>query len=431
MGALKLSPEVIKQLESAQRDSLVERKGLIGPRDKDFVAQPLARWGKVVEGKNPITMEADNDRRGMTARIIDHQFRYMLGAATNGSFYEHFRIEPNLRHLWEGRTNLLLNETTNSGDIGTFTQQVLAFVLPVFERIVIDQLVHMRAMQGPTAFIHTLDYKVGTAGGAYSVGTSFQGRLDINYADCPTECTDANEVDLTLTATTITAVCKRLMAKWCLPAGQDYSSQYGRSLPDDVRGMIQLEMARERQGEVLNELVSGAGYSGTWSSTIPVGSVYNTLDPKAYAATLFDAVVDADNEIFKSTDGYRGANWIAGDPDTLTRLQKLKKFEITQRDAVARTDAGTGDIDEFGGFFGVANMRYNLWKFPFMTSNTLLLGVKSDAPQELAFVHAEYVPLFDLGIFLDPATGEYRTGMQSRYANAMIRSGLFAKVTVT
>lgn len=429
--AVSLNAATLRMLKDARAESLGAHEGLIGPKDTTHVAKPLRRWGKYIEGKNPVSLERDDDRRAMVARIVDHQFRYMVEKARRGDFHSVFRLQPELRHVWEGRRNLLLAETTTSGDIATFTQQVLAFVMPVFERIVIDQLVHMRAMQGPTAFVHSLDFQVGTAGGAYAQGTSFSGNLDINYSDCPTECTDANEVDLVLTSTTITAVCKRLMAKWCLPAGQDYASQHGRSLPDDVRGMIQLQMARERQGEVLNTLVAGAGYSGTWSSTIPVGSVYNTLDPKAYEATLYDALIDADNEIFKSADSYRGANWIAGDPDSLTRLSKLKKFTITTRDNVARSGAGTGDIDEFGGFFGTANMRYALWKFPFMTSNTILMGVKSDAPQELGFVHAEYVPLFDLGIFLDPGTGEYKTGMQSRYANAMIRSGLYAKVTIT
>lgn len=426
---VRLDADTLRQLENAQVAALSEKKGLIGPRDRQFIEAPLSRWGAFIEGKNPMTAEVDNDHRAMVARFVDHQLRYLLAKVQEGTFFETFRVQDNLRAMFFGRRPY--QETTTSGDIATFTQQVLAFVLPVFERIVIGELIHMRAMQGPTAFIHTLDFQHGTAGGAYSAGTTFQGNLDIDYSNCPTECTAAREVDLVLTSQTITAVCKRLQAKWCVPAQQDYASQHGRSLPDDVRGMIQLQLARERQGEVLNELVAGAGYAGTWSSTIPVGSVYNTLDPKAYEATLYDAVIDADNEIFESADGYRGANWLAGDPTTLTRLEKLKKFAITLRDRVARPGAGTGDIDEFGGFFGVASNRYNVWKFPFMADSTLLLGVKSDAPQELGFIHAEYIPLFDLGIFLNPSTGEYSTSFQSRYANAMIRPGLYATVTVT
>lgn len=429
MAELKLNEATMKRLRQAQADALLERRGLIAGTDKDYVSEPVKRWGEFIEAKSPITAEPDEARRGLIARLLDHQFMFMEAVTRSGQFKQNFRIENNLEHLWY--TKRQLAETTNSGDIATFTQQVIAFLLPVFERIMIDNLIHMRAMQGPTAYVHTLDYLIGTAGGAYAAGESFQGRLDIDYSDCPTECNDANEVDLTLTSTTVTAVCKRLMAKWCLPAQQDYRSQHSRSIGDDVRGMMQLEMMREKQGEVLQELVAGAGYSATWSSTIPVGSVYNTLDPRAYARTLYDAVLDANNGIFTSNDGYRAANWMAGDPDTLTRLEKLKEFTFTARDNVPRSAAGTGTIDEYGAFFGVANNRYNVWKFPFMTANTLLLGVKSDEPQALGFLHCEYIPLFDLGIWLDPASGEYRTGMQTRYANVLLRPGLYAKITVT
>lgn len=425
---IKLDEKTKAALRTSQAQALERRRGLIGPKDDAYIAAPLKRWGEYIEAKSPVTREVDVDKKAMIARYLDHQFSFLHQEAAAGNFLDRFKMDPHTAMAISGGR---LDETTTSGDIAAYTTQILAFVLPVFERIVVDQLVHFRAMQGPTAFVHTLDFQVGTAGGAYAVGTSFQGNLDVNYADCPTECNDANEVDLVLTSTTITAICKRLQAKWCLPAQQDYMSQHGRSIGDDVRGMIQLEIAREKQGEILNELVTGAGYSGTWSSTIPGGSVYNTLDPKAYDATLYDAIEDANNEIFKSAGGYRGANWIAGDPDSINRLEKLKRFAITMVDRVPRDQAGTGTVDEFGNFFGVANHTYNVWKLPFMAENTILLGVKSDAPQELGYIHAEYIPLYDLGTWLDPSSGQYRTGMQSRYANTMIRSDLYAKVTIT
>jgi len=431
----QIGEEALGQLKRLQTEALAKHQGLISPTDQQYVAEPLKRWGEFVEGKSPVTGEECPSRKGFAALMLDHQFRYMSELIAKRQVNDAFRFDKQTLGAFMrtegGAGTELIGENTGSADIATFTQQVLYFVMPVFERIVIDQLVHMRAMQGPTAYVHTLDFSYGSAGGAYSEGQSIAGGLDINYADCPTECTAAREVDLSLTAITVTAVCKRLAAKWCQPAGQDYLSQHGRSIPDDVRGMIQLEFLREKQGEVLNELVSGAGYSGTWASTIPVGSVYNTLDPKAYQATLFDALLDANNAIFKSTDGYRGATWLAGDPDALIRLEKLQKFSYSARDSVPRQGAGQGMIDEYGNYMGEAIGRWATWKFPFMASSVLLLGVKSDAPQELGFIHGEYIPLSDLGIFLDPATAEYRTGMQSRYANQMIRAGLYAKVTIT
>ena len=190
-------------------------------------------------------------------------------------------------------------------------------------------------------------------------------------------------------------------------------------------------MAREIQGEVLAALVAGAGTALQWPSAIPAGSVYLNLDPKVYQSTLYDKIQDADTAIFKSADGFRGANWIAGDPDAMNYLLQLNKFSITSRDNVARDMAGEGDIDEFSNFFGVANHRFKTYKFPFMQQNTLLLGIKSDAPQEQGFIHGTYIPITDLGTFRDPAKACVTVGATTRYANKLLRPGAYAKVTIT
>lgn len=421
--------DMLANLRAAEIESIRERKGLLCPtRHPEMFETALRRFGSLTESKNPASGETDSPKQRFRAAMLDQQFRYMAALMREGSLPAKFRMSDPGLFLRAGA----LQETTTSADIATITQQVLAFIDPIFERIVIDQLVHMRVMQGPTALLTTLDFLQGDAGDFYSEGTSFQGRLDVDYSDCPTECTAYQTVDMSVTQTTINALCKSLSADWCLQAEQDYSSQHGRSIADDIRAFMQLQIAREKQGEVLADLVASAGYSGTWSSTIPGGSVYLTLDPKVYDATLFDAILDADNEIFKSAGGYRGANWLAADPDSLLRLEKLNRFSLKMRDNVPRAQAGgPGSIDEFGNFFGVGASRYNCWKFPYMAADKILLGVKSDAPQELAYIHAELVPLADLGIWRNPANGNIVTGMMSRYANAMVRAGLFATVDIT
>lgn len=433
--AMQCTPEMLAMLEEKQRHSLREKKAALGPEDihTDAVRAPMARFGPVVENARKMRRATEvmtDEHKVATVMALAHQEAIIKNAVEDGTFLQRFGEALKNRHVWYSENALkgAFSETTTSGDIVTFTQQILAFLLPIFERIQIGNLVHMRTMQGPTAFVHTLDFLQDSAG-LYASGTSFQGRLDVNYSDCPTECTTANGVDLRLTSVLVTAVCKRLKAFWCLPAEQDLMSQYGRSLGAEVRGMMQLQIAREKQGEVLNELVAGAGYSTVWPSTIPAGSVYNTLDPKLYAATLYDAIEDANMAIY--TSQYRGATFIAGDPLAMTQLRKLKKFVLTHDIGVARDQVGPGRVDEFGNYFGVANNAYQTWMFPYMAANTLLVGVKSDAPQEQGFVHAEYIPMFDLGVWLDPATGQYRTGFQSRYANQMLRPGLYGTVEIT
>ena len=378
------------------------------------------KWGQFIRTKNPV-------KRRWIAHNMDAQYRFMQESANAGLFHNRFRGS----HGILGGPQSLTENTTTSADIAVFTQQSLAMVEMVFERIVIDELVTVGSMSGPTAFVHNVGFQQADAGNFYDAGSDFNSGLDPDYSDCPSECNAAKGVDFSLTSTLITADCKRLKADFCIPAEQDLQSQYGMSLGDRLRSFMALQMQREIQGEILAQLIAGAGSTVTWTADAPANSVYLQLDPKIWQATLYDAIAQADNEIFKSTDGYRRANWIAGDPDGLLYLQQLKQFAIESRDNVPRGQAGEVGDDEYANFMGVANGLYKLYKFPFMPANTLILGVKSDAPQEQAFMHAVYVPITDLGTFRDPGKAQVPVGAQTRYANALLRPGLFATVSIT
>ena len=66
-----------------------------------------------------------------------------------------------------------------------------------------------------------------------------------------------------------------------------------------------------------------------------------------------------------------------------------------------------------------------------MPEDTLLLGVKSDNPQEIGHIHATYIPVSDLGVFRDPRSACVDLGVMTRYGNATVRPGLYAVVNIT
>ncbi len=385
-----------------------------------------AKWGQLIESKNPI-------KRRWIAHNIENQFRFMNESNKAGTFGSRFHSDNG--NVFGSRGSLTeAGGSTVSGDIAAFTQQSIAMVVDVFERFQIDELIDVVSMSGPTAFVHSMKFNSSDAYNGGAAPQRLNSALDINYADCPAECSAANGegagVELAIESTTITADCKRLRASFSVMAEQDVQSQYGMSLSEQLRGLMATQMAREIQGEVLAALVAGAGNAINWSSTAPANSVYLNLDPKVYQSTLYDKIQDADTAIFGSSDGYRGANWIAGDPDAMNYLLQLKKFAITSRDNVPRSVAGDGDIDEFSNFNGVANHQYRTYKFPFMQANTILLGIKSDAPQEQGFIHGTYIPITDLGTFRDPKLACVSVGATTRYANQMLRPGAYAKITI-
>jgi len=381
----------------------------------------VEKWGDYITSKSPA-------KRKLVAQAYERQYQYIAENARRGNIGNLYKT--NDRSIFADA----LNENIVPSDIATFTQQSLAMVDMIFEQIVIDELVDVRTMDGPTAFVHHMAYKQGDAG-LYSAGSDFNSGLDPNYSDCPTEsssssCSQGAEVDFELTATTVTAECKRLRAKYTTQAEQDLQSQYGESLGDRLRSFMAVELRREMQGEVIDQLIANATTTVTWSSVPAIGSIYESLDPKIYQETLFDAIQTADNGIFKSTDGFRSANWIAGDPDGLLQLEQLRSFSL-RTNGLDRSESIRGDVDSYSNKFGVANHKYNVHKMRFMPQNTILLGVKSDNPQEIGHIHATYIPVTDLGTFRDPASACVDVAVMSRYGNSTIRPGLFAVVDIT
>jgi len=379
----------------------------------------VEKWGDHISAKNPT-------KRKVVARALERQYRFIQDTMRRGNIASVFKADANIFP----QVNLAENIIPN--DIAQFTKQSLAMVDMVFEQIVIDQLVDVRTMDGPTAFVHSMAYKQ-TDQGLYGPGENFNTGLDPNYSDCPAEteqssCADGAGVDFELSADVVTADCKRLQARYTVQAEQDLESQYGESMSDRLRNFMATELRREMQGEVIDQLIANALTSLSWSQT-PAG-IYASLDPKIYQETLYDAIQEADNGIFKSADGFRGANWIAGDPDGLLYLEQLQSFSITS-DGSDRRDSVQGDIDSYSNKFGVANHRYDIWKMRFMPEDTLLLGVKSDNPQEIGHIHATYIPVSDLGVFRDPRSACVDLGVMTRYGNATIRPGLYAVVNIT
>ena len=386
----------------------------------------VKKWENLSEG---IQRSQDPNKQRLIAAMLDRQHRYNEAAITNGKLGSIYRTNDS--NLFGTK----LDENIVPSDVATFTQQSLAMVDMVFEQIVVDELVDIMPMDGPTAFVHHLKYQQGSAG-LYAAGTDFNAGLDPDYSDAPVEtssssCSAGKEVDFALSSSTITASAKRLTARYTVQTEQDLDSQYGRNLGDDLRAFMATEIRREMQGEVMAKIIADAGTSATFAKTPAAGSVYASLDPKIYQETLYDKILEADNGIFKSADGGRGANWICADPDSCLLLEQLESFSISIDQGRSREEALRGDVDRYANKFGVANHRYDVWKMKFLPANTIVLGTKGENAQEKGFVHGVYVPISDLGTFRDPRTACVDIGVMSRTGNATLRPGLFATITLT
>jgi hypothetical protein len=159
-----------------------------------------------------------------------------------------------------------------------------------------------------------------------------------------------------------------------------------------------------------------------WNINPPAGSGYGVyLDPDIYNRTLYKAMVDANNLIYKKI--YQNATWAVADADTCTRLEKLERFKL---DEMAESMKHIAAIHRFGTLAG----RWTIYKHPWFTANKILMGWNGNGWLQNAFVWSPYT-LYTSPPFQDPDTLQWKRAMMSRDAMTVTRPEGFATVTLT
>ena len=95
-----------------------------------------------------------------------------------------------------------------------------------------------------------------------------------------------------------------------------------------------------------------------------------------------------------------------------------------------------GDASKATYAFGVQkvgslNGRYKVYKNPYMTENTILLGFRGAQFLETGAVFAPYIPLIMTPLIYDPETFTPRKGLLTRYAKKMVRPEFYGTIQVS
>lgn len=77
------------------------------------------------------------------------------------------------------------------------------------------------------------------------------------------------------------------------------------------------------------------------------------------------------------------------------------------------------------------NSRYDVYKNPYMTEGTILMGYRGNQFLETGAVFAPYIPLIMTPLVYDPDTFTPRKGLLTRYAKKMIRPEFYGRVFVS
>lgn len=382
--------------------------------------------------------------RGFVALCMARQYEHMKRLEAAGTFGLHFHghemmvEDPDIiaaakeALVKAGKTEEAkkLGETTGSASVAAFTVQQLAVVEQIYERSLLPLFASIRVQNQPRAFVHTWKEKAGDAAGTFAAGDLFNSKLDPDYTKIAAEGNTSKSADFEMASATVTAVEDAIHAEWHLNAQQDMASQYGLSLPQRARQFLALELNRNVESRSLTALTDNAANTAIWAKTAPAGTVYETLDPDKWRSTLFRALTGLDNDCLKNVESHRGTERLFGDPDSIQLLEDLNPMMLQLIGQASRATAGDAQTDlcmHDGKMIG----RWESHKVRFGAANTMVIAPDPMAPdQEICHIHSVYVPVTDLGLFLELKTRKVTISAHTRSADVTIRGGMAGKLEI-
>jgi len=287
----------------------------------------------------------------------------------------------------------------------------------------------------------TVFYNKATQMSPYNVGDFEAGNaFAVPNAESSTEIV-IPEINIQLQSQAIVAKTKKLKAVWTPEFAQDLNAYQALDAEAEVTNIMSEYISLEIDLEILDMLIEDAA-AGTEYWTVLNNGVYNgSADGFAFPTstsqtgffntqgqwfqTLGTKMQKLSNKIHQLTLR-GGANFLVCSPTVATVIESIPGF--------ASNSDGSADKMEYA--FGVQkagqlNSRYTVYKNPYMTENTILMGFRGTQFLEAGAVFAPYIPLIMTPLIYDPDTFTPRKGLLTRYAKKMLRPEFYGKIFVS
>ena len=281
----------------------------------------------------------------------------------------------------------------------------------------------------------------------YNKQTNFQTRGDFEDApqDTPAPFSNPNaassasivipEINVQMKSETISAKTRKLKAQWTPEFAQDLNAYHSLDAEAELTGMLSEYISLEIDLEILDMLIENAQTVANWSAQIGqqingAGTAYVSNTNGAYYnqmswfQTLGIKLQAVSNKIHQLTLR-GGANFMVVSPTIATVIESIPGF-AADTDGAADTMKYAFGVQKVGAL----NSRYKVYKNPYMTENTILMGFRGNQFLECGAVYAPYVPLIMTPLVYDPQTFTPRKGIMTRYAKKMVRPEYYGLVHV-
>ena len=293
-----------------------------------------------------------------------------------------------------------------------------------------------------------VDACTGSIAVYYNKSTNFQTRGDFEDApqDTPAPFSNPNaassasivipEINVQMKSETISAKTRKLKAQWTPEFAQDLNAYHSLDAEAELTGMLSEYISLEIDLEILDMLIENAQTVANWSAQIgnqinAAGTAYVSNTNGAYYnqmswfQTIGIKLQAVSNKIHQLTLR-GGANFMVCSPTVATILESIPGF-AADTDGAADTMKYAFGVQKIGSL----NSRYKVYKNPYMTENTILMGFRGNQFLECGAVYAPYVPLIMTPLVYDPQTFTPRKGIMTRYAKKMIRPEYYGKLYVS
>jgi len=245
------------------------------------------------------------------------------------------------------------------------------------------------------------------------------------------------ELDIKVDSISVSAITKKLKAKWSPELGQDLNAYHNLDAEVELTSLLSEHVALEIDREIMEDLIKGAT-AGTfyWSRSpglfvnrttgIEVGASAKAPDFTGNVSMWYETLIETINDVSaqihrKTLRG--GANFIVCGPEVANILEFTSGFR-----AKVTHDDEKGEIGAVN--VGSISKKFDVYVAADFLRNVILVGRKGSSFLESGYVYAPYVPLQVTPTIFGQEDFVPRKGVMTRYAKKMVRPDMYGLVIV-
>jgi len=245
------------------------------------------------------------------------------------------------------------------------------------------------------------------------------------------------EIDLKVDSVSVTAITKKLKAKWTPELGQDLNAYHNLDAEVELTSILSEQIALEIDREIMEDLIKGATAGTYYWSRSPglfldrttgaeVGASAKAPDftgtVSEWYETLIETVNDVSAQIHRKTLR-GGANFLVTSPEVANVLEFTAGFRAS---ITADDNKGIAGAQKVGS----VSKKFDVFVDPYFPRNLILVGRKGNSFLESGYVYAPYVPLQVTPTIFGVEDFVPRKGVMTRYAKKMVRPDMYGLVVV-